>query len=102
MCVFIKLHITTQSGPVILVILCHSWVCVSVLCGYLYQIVRNRAILPCHPSYSMSLALILPRGSQGYLLCVYVHIYIYVKLHIIAQSSLVFQDILCHSQNSTY
>ena len=23
-CVFIKLHITTQSGPVILVILCHS------------------------------------------------------------------------------
>ena len=28
-CVFIKLHITTQSGPVILVILCHS-VCVCV------------------------------------------------------------------------
>ena len=24
LCVFIKLHITTQSGPVILVILCHS------------------------------------------------------------------------------
>ena len=23
-CVFIKLHITAQSGPVILVILCHS------------------------------------------------------------------------------
>ena len=23
-CVFIKLHITTQSGPVILVIICHS------------------------------------------------------------------------------
>ena len=34
-CVFIKLHITAQSGPVILVILCHShlpsvWVCVFV------------------------------------------------------------------------
>ena len=33
-CVFIKLHITTQSGPVILVILCHSQedqcVCVCV------------------------------------------------------------------------
>ena len=30
-CVFIKLHITTQSGPVILVILCHSHcVCVCV------------------------------------------------------------------------
>ena len=28
-CVFIKLHITTQSGPVILVILCHSQ-CVCV------------------------------------------------------------------------
>ena len=28
-CVFIKLHITTQSGPAILVILCHS-VCVCV------------------------------------------------------------------------
>ena len=24
LCVFIKLHITAQSGPVILVILCHS------------------------------------------------------------------------------
>ena len=30
-CVFIKLHITAQSGPVILVILCHSlYVCVCV------------------------------------------------------------------------
>ena len=42
-CVFIKLHITAQSGPVILVILCHShyppkrrsiilvtWMCVCV------------------------------------------------------------------------
>ena len=29
-CVFIKLHIIAQSGPVILVILCHSRVCVCV------------------------------------------------------------------------
>ena len=29
-CVFIKLHITAQSGPVILVILCHVCVCVCV------------------------------------------------------------------------
>ena len=29
-CVFIKLHITTQSGPVILVILCRVCVCVCV------------------------------------------------------------------------
>ena len=33
MYVFIKLHITTQSGPVILVILCHSHVCMYV-CMY--------------------------------------------------------------------
>ena len=32
-CIFIKLHITTQSGPVILVILCHSHVCMYV-CTY--------------------------------------------------------------------
>ena len=44
-CVFIKLHITAQSGPVILVILCHSHppkggsmilvtsVCVCMLCA---------------------------------------------------------------------
>ena len=31
MCVFIKLHITTQSGPVILVILCVR-VCVFIKC----------------------------------------------------------------------
>ena len=30
MYVFIKLHLTTQSGPVILVILCHSHVCMYV------------------------------------------------------------------------
>ena len=29
-CVFIKLHITAQSGPVLLVIICHSHVCVCV------------------------------------------------------------------------
>ena len=35
MYVFIKLHITTQSGPVILVILCHSYVCMYV-CMYVF------------------------------------------------------------------
>ena len=29
-CVFIKMYIAAQSGPVILVILCHSRVCVCV------------------------------------------------------------------------
>ena len=33
MYVFIKLHITTQSGPVILVILCHSQ------CMYIYMVI---------------------------------------------------------------
>ena len=33
-CVFIKLHIAAQSGPVILVILCHSLcVCVRMCVG---------------------------------------------------------------------
>ena len=33
--VFIELHITAQSGPVILVVLCHSCVCVCVcVCVY--------------------------------------------------------------------
>ena len=40
MYVFIKLHITTQSGPVILVILCHShYVCMFVcmyVCMYVF------------------------------------------------------------------
>ena len=35
MYVFIKLHITTQSGPVILVILCHLYVCMYV-CMYVF------------------------------------------------------------------
>ena len=62
--VFIKLHITAQSGPVILVIICHSRLCV---CVCIYLIAHNRAIRPCHPSHSMPLALmlILPRGGGG-------------------------------------
>ena len=42
-CGFIELHITAQSGPVILVIICHSCVCVCV----------------CD---SLPIALVLPRG----------------------------------------
>ena len=59
-CVFIKLHITAQSGPVILVILGHS----HCACVCIYYIAYNRAIRPCHPSHSMPLAWILPRGDQ--------------------------------------
>ena len=49
----------------------------------------NHAIRPCHPSHSMPLALILPRG-----VCVCV----FIKLHITAQSGLVILVILCHSR----
>ena len=72
--IFIKLHITAQSGLVILVILCHSRfipaypqgevVLCMYVCMYIYEIAHNRAIRPCHPSHSMPLALILPSGDQ--------------------------------------
>ena len=38
-------------------------VCVCVFVC-IYKIAHNRAIRPCHPSHSMPLALILPRGDQ--------------------------------------
>ena len=41
------------------------------VCMYIFiklHIITNRAIRPCHPSHSMPLALILPRGDQWYLL----------------------------------
>ena len=115
-----KLHITAQSGPAILVILCHSHVCVCA-CVYLL-ITQNRAIRPCRPSHSMPLALTLPRGDQRYLLrksfirrdkgdtlslivqfllklcvCVCVCVCVFIKLHMPAQSSPVILVILCHS-----
>ena len=34
-CVFIQLHITAQSGPVILAIICHSHLCVCAFCIFL-------------------------------------------------------------------
>ena len=76
MYVFIKLHITTQSGPVILVILCHSHVCMYV-CMYV-------CIYVCM------------------YLCIYVSMYvcmyvcsISIKLPITAQSGPVTSVILC-------
>ena len=39
-------------------------VCVLCVCVCIYQIAHNRAIRPCHPSHSMPLALIFPRGDQ--------------------------------------
>ena len=63
--VFIKLHITAQSGPATLVILCHShWssLCVCV-CVCVYLTAYNHASRPCLPSDSMLLAL-APRGDR--------------------------------------
>ena len=98
-CVFIKLHITAQSGPAILVILCHH------------------AIRPCHPSHSMPLALIdRPKGVSMILVTktsdqtrqrstlsllvqvlLGVCVCVFIKLHITAQSGPAILVILCHS-----
>ena len=47
---------------------------------------HNRAIRPCHPSHSMPLAV-----------CMYVCMYVFIKLHITTQSGPVILVILCHS-----
>ena len=89
-CVFVKLHITAQSGPVILGVCVYLLNCACVcVCARIYEIAHNRAIRRCHPSHSMPLALILPRGA----VCVCV----FIKLHITAQSGPVILVILCHS-----
>ena len=66
----------------------HYWYEVGMLkvpevyvCMYIYQIAHNRAIRPCHPSYSM--------------MCMYVCMYI--KFHITAQSGPIILVIICHS-----
>ena len=67
--------------------------CVCV-CVCIYKIVHYRAIRPSHPSHSMPLALILPRGVC---VCVCVCVCVFIKLHITAQSGPVILVILCHS-----
>ena len=66
---------------------------------------HNRATRPCHPSHSMPLALILPRGDQWYLLrkpvCMCVCVCVFIKLHITTQSGPVILVILCHSHWSS-
>ena len=46
-CIFIKLHITAQSGPVILVILCHSHVCMYTCIRYVCMYVCMYYIYSC-------------------------------------------------------
>ena len=67
--VFMKLHITAQSGPVILVILCHSH--------------RSSQEGGINDTYYENL-------------CVCVCVCVFIKLHITAQSGLVILVILCH------
>ena len=71
MYVFIKLHITTQSGPVILVI--HA--------------------TRIDPPEGGSMILI----TKTYV-CMYVCMYVFIKLHITTQSGPVILVILCHSR----
>ena len=82
MCVFIKLHITAQSRPVILVILCHSLILPRGDQGYLLRkplIRRDRGDSVC------------------VCVCVCVCVYVFIKFHMTAQSGLVIRVILCHS-----
>ena len=69
-CVFIELHITAQSGPVVLVILCHS---------------------RFDPPKGGSMILVCV------CVCVCRCVCVFIKLHITAQSGLVILVILCHS-----
>ena len=71
-CVFIKLHMTAQSGLVILVILCHSRLSSQ---GGMND--------TCYVSVCV---------------CLRVCVCVFIKLHITAQSGLVILVILCHSR----
>ena len=78
------------------------YVCMSMyarVCMHIYEIAHNRAIRPpCHPSHSIPLALILPRGINDTMyICMYVCMYvcIFIKLHITAQSGPVIRVIVC-------
>ena len=68
---FLKLHITAQSGPVILVILCH-----------LHRSSQGGTIDTCYENLSS--------GATEY-------VCIFTKLHIAVQSGPVVLVILCHS-----
>ena len=75
-CVFIKLHITAQSGPVILVILCHShWSSQGGINDTCYENLWSDAT----------------KGTM------YVCVCVFMKLHITAQSGPVILVILCNS-----
>ena len=80
-CVIIKLHITAQSSPVILVILCHSH---SSSQGG----INDTCVCVC-----VCVFIKLHMTAQSGLVCVCV----FIKLHITTQSGPVILVILCHS-----
>ena len=76
-CVCVRVYYVCVSGPC---------VCVAIkkifgpVCALIKLRINNRSIWPCHPSYSMTLALVLPRWYQYQLtyyenLCVCVCVY---------------------------
>ena len=76
-----------------MILITNVCVCVCVcVCVFVFVELHETAQSGRHPSYSMSLALILARGDQ---LCMFVCVFI--KLHITAQSDPVILVILCHS-----
>ena len=63
----------------------HGWIRSGSVNVRKQQQQHNHAIRPCHPSHSMPLALILPRGDQcmyvcTYVLCMYVCMYVCMYL----------------------
>ena len=95
-CVFIKLHITTQSGPVILVILCHShWSSRGGINDTCYENLWSDATKGTRSLYLYNSYL------SSEFLCVCVCVCVLIKLHITAQSGPVILVILCHSHWSS-
>ena len=79
MYVFIKLHITTQSGPK----------CMYV-CMYVCIFIKLHITAQSESFYATRID--PPKG-----VCMYVCVYVFIKLHITTQSGPVILVILCHS-----
>ena len=57
-CMYVFMYVSMYLSMFVCVYVC------MYVCMYIYWIAHNRAIRPCHPSHSMPLALVLPRGDQ--------------------------------------
>ena len=82
-CVCVKLHITSNCGPVIIAIICHSvYACVCVFIKL--HIKTSSSALAFYSFYSFY-------ATQCMCVCVF------IELHITAQSGPAILVILCHS-----